>query len=351
MKVLPSSTEEAVTAAAAAALPSVVSITASGGTSQTAGHGMPKGHPDVPVAADGSGVAMRRAKDGKGTYVITNQHVVEGADKITVTTPDGEPYPAELIGADTANDIAVVLVDVEIPLLAEGDSAGLRVGDLVVAIGSPFGLSHTVTAGVVSALGRSMTEIETPEGYPLVDVIQTDAAINPGNSGGALIDRSGKVVGINSALVSDTGKDAGIGFAIPIKRALEVADQLITGGVVGHPFLGINGQTIDERLAADKKLPVRSGAYVAEVIKGTGAQKAGIKAGDVVVSLGGAKIRSMEDLIYEVRRHNVGDTVTLGIVRAGKEIEIAVVIGQRPKDVSTSTPATGTPGSREETAP
>lgn len=348
VSVVPSSTEEAVTAAASAALPSVVSIEVTGAPAESGSRGLPQDHPSVPLRANGSGVAFKRAEGG-GTYVITNQHVVEDATGITVRDTDDEPYPATIVGADPANDIAVVLVKRDLPIVAIGDSSVLRVGDLVVAIGSPFGFTHTVTAGVVSALGRSMLDIETAEGYPLVDVIQTDAAINPGNSGGALVDRRGRLVGINSAIYSGDGEDAGIGFAIPAKRALAVADQLIAGEQVDHPFIGIIGQTIDERLAAAEKLPVNAGALVVEITKGSGADKAGVEVDDIVVSLGGAKVRTMDDLVYEVRRAGVGSTVELGVLRDGKRLDIDVVVGQRPKDLDISTPATAAPESDETT--
>ena len=174
----------------------------------------------MPMKGNGSGVAYKSTSDG-ATYILTNNHVVEDADRLTVRDSTGKSYPAELVGRDPETDIAVVKVDAKIPVIDLGDSAKLLVGQTVVAIGSPFGLEHTVTSGVVSALGRSLPDFSnTGNAYPLVDVIQTDAAINPGNSGGALVDSRGQLVGINTAIYSDTGASGGIGFAVPVNTAV-----------------------------------------------------------------------------------------------------------------------------------
>ena len=279
-------------------------------------------------------MAYKSAPDG-GTYILTNNHVVEGADKITVRDATGKSYPAKLVGRDPETDIAVLEVDVAIPAIDLGDSGDLVVGQSVVAIGSPYGLEHTVTSGVVSALGRSLPDFsDSGNAYPLVDVIQTDAAINPGNSGGALVDSRGRLVGINTAIYSDSGSNGGIGFAVPVNTAVRVGNQLVEGGEINHPFIGVIGSTLTEELAAEKKLSAKEGAYVAEIAKGSGAEKAGVKVDDVVVAVDGTPIRSMDDLILQIRRKQVGDEVTITVSRDGKEMDLKVTVGDKPAEFS-----------------
>jgi serine protease DegQ len=328
----PAPGDEPVAAAAAAALPSVVNIDVTGSESGTDTSSLPEGHPSVPVSGQGSGVAFRAVPAG-GTYIITNDHVVADATEIIVTEPGGERVKATLVGTDPDTDIAVIRVSVKITPIALGASDKLVPGQLVVAIGSPYGLQHSVSSGVVSGLHRSLPDgfDEAATGvYPLVDVIQTDAAINPGNSGGALVDRLGRLVGINSAIWSDSGANAGIGFAVPAKTAIRVADELIATGKATRPYLGILGQTLDETIAAEKKVPVTQGALVVEVTKGTMAAKVGLKVGDVVVALDGQPVRSMDDLILLVRRTAVGQKVTLGLYRGDKRIEVSITVGDKP---------------------
>jgi len=326
------STEEVVAAVAAVATPSIVNIQVTGDSSQG---GLPPGHPDALVQGEGSGVAYKEAPDG-GTYIITNNHVVEGADEILVTDSTGEQYPGELVGADSETDIAVVMVDAKIPTIEIGDSEELVVGQLAVAIGSPFGLEGTVTSGIVSALHRPLTGVSGDGNeYPYVDSIQTDAAINPGNSGGALIDRDGRLIGIPSAIMTETGTSEGVGLAIPVNTAVNAADQLIEKGRVDTPFLGILGQTVDETLVKEESLPVDEGAYVAEVTPDTEAEKAGLQSGDVIVALDDMRIRTMDDLVLAVRRKAVGDTVTLTLWRDGEKIEVEMKVGVKPQDVGT----------------
>lgn len=331
--VIKGSTEEGVAAAAAAALPSVVNVDVTGETTSEDESLLPTSHPSVPVVGNGSGVAFRKV-DGGGTYFLTNDHVVADAKTIVVTGSDGERHKAELVGTDPETDIAVIKIDANIPVIKTGDSEDLVVGQLVIAIGSPFGLQHSVTAGVVSAMHRSLPD---PSGsssvYPLVDVIQTDASINPGNSGGALIDRFGVLVGIPSAIYSNSGANDGVGFAIPVTAALRVADALIKNGSVEHPFLGISGQTVTADFAASEKLPIEQGAYVVEVTKGTEAEKTGLRKGDLIVKLDATPIRSMDDLILAVRRTAVGDTVTLSLYRDGKLIEVDMKVGAKPANL------------------
>ena len=327
--VLPAETDEPVVAAAAAALPSVVNIDVSGNV-EAGDASVPEGHPGVPRRGNGSGVAFRSA-DG-GTYVLTNAHVVDGSDRIIVTGTDRQRHVAELVGADAETDVAVVLVPAELPLIEIGDSDALEVGQSATAIGSPFGLSHSVTSGVVSAIGRSLTTSTGQRGvYPLVDVIQTDAAINPGNSGGALVDRIGRLIGVNTAIYTETGASGGIGFAIPVNTVIRIAEQLIADGGAEHPFLGIVGQDVTPEFAELQGLAVDEGAFVVEPIEGTKAEEAGIVAGDVVVSLDDTPIRSMDDLLLEVRRHAIGDQVTVGLWRDGELIEVEMAVGIKPE--------------------
>ena len=325
-----SSTDEPVAAAASLALPSVVNIdvTGSAGTDS-----LPGGHPDVPVGGTGSGVAYKAAPGG-GTFIITNDHVVAGADSIVVTPADGERYDATLVGTDPETDIAVVRISKQLPLIAVGDSEKLVVGQMVVAIGSPFGLQHSVSSGVVSAVHRSIIDAFSQDAsvsaYPLVDVIQTDAAINPGNSGGALVDREGRLVGIDSAIYSDSGASAGVGFAIPQRTALRIADELIAGKKATHPFLGIQGMDLSPEEAKRLGLAKAEGAQIESVVPGTGAQSAGLKPDDVVTALDGRPVRTMNDLILGVRRTLVGDQVKLTVWRAGAQITVDMTVGDKP---------------------
>jgi S1-C subfamily serine protease len=342
--VLAPKTPEAVAAAAAAAVPSVVNIDVRESASNSQSN-LPTSHPAVPLLGTGSGVAFKRAPRG-ATYILTNNHVVENATRITVRDASGKGYPGKLVGRDTDSDIAVVLIDAQLPLISLGDSGKLVVGQTAVAIGSPFGLDHSVTSGVISALGRSLPAFTstTAGSYPLVDVIQTDAAINPGNSGGALVDRFGKLVGINTAIYSASGASGGIGFAIPVNTAVRVADSLISTGKVGHPFLGIIGSSVTPDVATAKKLPVQEGALVEDVTKGSGSSNAGVRAGDIVTAVNGTPVRSMDNLILLVRRHAVGDTITLTILRGGKTLSLKVIVADRPSNFSSpNTPTTPTP--------
>lgn len=326
-------TDDVVAAVAAVALPSVVDIYVSGG--ETSSNGLPSTHPDVPVQGEGSGVAYREGEEG-GTYILTNGHVVEGATTITVTDAEGETYDAQLVGSDSESDIAVVYVEAAIPVVEVGDSEALVVGELVVAIGSPYGFEQSVTSGVVSALHRSITDFGGDEGeYPYVDAIQTDAAINPGNSGGALLNARGELVGIPSAIYTETGSSAGVALAIPIKRAAQVADELIGDGTADTPFLGVLGQTVTSDFANEEGLPVEEGAYVVEITPETEAEKAGLQPGDVIVALDDDKVRSMDDLILEVRQRSVGDNVTITLWRDGEKTALEMKIGIKPRSVTT----------------
>lgn len=331
--IAPVDPSEPVSAAAARALPSVVNIDVSGDPEEPGGgDSMSSKHPSVPIVGNGSGVAFKHTDDG-GTYILTNNHVIENADAILVKGTDRERHKAKLVGGDPDTDVAVVEVEAEMPVMAVADSRAVKVGEMVVAIGSPFGLSHSVTSGVVSAIGRSLPDSfgADEDAYPLVDVIQTDAAINPGNSGGALVDRAGRLIGINTAIYSEGGASGGIGFAIPAAHAIRVAEQLIADGDVKHPFLGIVGQSVDPAIASEQQLPQAEGALVVEIQKGTAAAQAGIMPGDLIIGLDGAKIRTMDDLILEVRRRKVGDRVALRIYRGQSKRTLQMTVGTKPE--------------------
>jgi S1-C subfamily serine protease len=323
-------TDEPVAAAAAIALPSVVNIDVTGASNAS---GLPSGHPTVPSGGTGSGVAYKEAPNG-GTYILTNDHVVADSTKIVVTPPSGDAITATLVGTDPQTDIAVVEVPVRLPIIKVADSEALVVGQTVVAIGSPFGLQHSVSSGVVSALHRSITSGSVNSTtFPLVDVIQTDAAINPGNSGGALVDRLGRLVGIDSAIYTDSGNNAGVGFAIPSNTVVRIADELIAGGKATHPFLGVEGRTVLSADASAAGLPNAEGAIVENVIANTGAARAGLTKGDIVTALDGQPIRTMDDLILAVRRKQIGDKVTLTVWRNRASISVIMTVGDKPASI------------------
>ncbi len=258
----------------------------------------------------GSGVIV----DAEAGYIITNHHLIDDADEITVTTQDGRVFEAELVGSDADSDIAVVQVDserlAEIPL---GDSEALRVGDFVVAIGNPFGLSQTVTSGIVSALGRSGLGLE---GYE--DFIQTDASINPGNSGGALVDLRGRLIGINTAIFSRSGGSVGIGFAIPINMAKELMAQLVEHGDIRRGLLGVAMQDLTPSLADAFGLDGKKGAVVSHVIPDSAAQAGGIQEGDVIVRLNDTPIEDSADLRNAVGLLRAGARATVQFYRDGQ---------------------------------
>lgn len=302
------------------------------------------------------GPPQRQSSTGSGFVIdeqgriVTNAHVVEGAQKVTVTlSEDGDEYDAELAGVDRSTDIAVLEIDAsedELEPLPLGDSSALDVGDPVVAIGNPFGLDRTVTAGIVSALQR---EIRAPDGFTIRDVIQTDAPINPGNSGGPLIDATGGVVGVNSQIQSTGGGNVGIGFAVPIDTVREIARELIAEGEVEHAFMGITGADLTEEIAELLKLEERSGALVQSVQSGSPADDAGLEAGDVVVNVDGERIRvggdlivavdgervvGMDDVIAAIQSREPGDDVELTVERDGEERQVKVTLEARPGDTS-----------------
>ncbi len=269
----------------------------------------------------GSGVIY--SSDG---LVLTNNHVIEGADEITVTTADGTDYDAEVAGTDEKSDVALLRLKgnpKNLVPIALGDSSQLRVGDVVLAIGNPFGFSQTVTMGIVSAKGRSETGI-----VDYADFIQTDAAINPGNSGGALVNMQGELVGINTAIISRTGGYQGIGFAIPSNMARQISQHLVEHGKVVRGWLGIGIQDVDPDLAAALNLPNADGVLVSDVEPGSPADKGGVLRGDVVLSVGGTKTNSSAQLRNVIAEAGANKKVELSILRAGKPITLSLVLGE-----------------------
>jgi putative serine protease PepD len=282
----------------------------------------------------GSGVII-----GADGYVVTNNHVVGDAQTIRVTLADGTSAPATLVGTDPDTDLAVVRIKATgLPVASLGRSNNLQVGDPVVAIGSPLGLKGTVTSGIISALNRSIdVPPETPDGdrVVLVNAIQTDAAINPGNSGGALVDRAGRVIGINSAIASlaavgGTGGSIGVGFAIPIDEARAIAQEIIRTGKATHPYLGISGNDLTPQTAERFGLSEQQGALIADVVAGGPADKAGLKQRDIVVALAGTRVTSMGDLIGAIRAHRVGERVEVTYVRDGQRHTTTATLAQKP---------------------
>ena len=269
----------------------------------------------------GSGVIV----DAKNGYIVTNYHVVENASEITVTLLDDRSFSAKVIGSDEGADIAVLQAkQPNLVAMSLGDSAHLEVGDFVVAIGNPFGLQHTVTAGIVSALGRTGIN---PEGYE--DFIQTDASITPGNSGGALVNLKGELVGINSAILSGSGGNIGIGFAIPVNMVKGVMDQLIKYGQVKRGILGVNIYNVTPEIAKEFGLAESTGALVAGVAPGSSAERAGIKTGDIITSINGITMKGAGELRNAIGMLRVGDKVEIGFLRDSKPQKVIALIAER----------------------
>lgn len=273
----------------------------------------------------GSGVIIR--SDG---HILTNAHVVEGAQSVRVTLQNGETLPARVVGADPDTDVAVIKADrADLTSAVIGSAKDLEVGETVVAIGSPLGLDQTVTAGIVSALNRT---VERPGGPPLVDMIQTDAAVTQGNSGGALVDADGALVGVNSAIAASPQVGAeGIAFAIPIDIAKAVADELIATGRATHPWLGVSGTDVDP--SSGDQVGVKQGALLVEVIAGGPAANAGLKTRDVVVAMDGEKVDGMQDLVVAIRERKVGQKVTLEVVRDREKMTVEATLGDKPQNL------------------
>jgi serine protease Do len=269
----------------------------------------------------GSGVVV--TKDG---YILTNNHVVDGADEVKVTLQDGREFTAKVIGRDPKSDVAVIKIDAkDLPAVQMADSDKVEVGDVVLAVGNPFGIGQTVTTGIVSATGRAGAI-----GLDYEDFIQTDAAINPGNSGGALVDSEGRLIGINTAILSRSGGNQGIGFAIPANLAREVMGGLVKDGRVTRGFLGVRPQDVTPALAKEFKLKDNSGALVGDVTTDSPADKAGIQSGDVITEFNGKKMADSRHLRLAVAGIQPGQTVAVKLLRDGKSKSLEVTVAELP---------------------
>lgn len=277
----------------------------------------------------GSGIIL--SSDG---YILTNYHVIEGADQLKVNA-SGSVYTATVVGTDASSDLAVLKIDATgLTAIEIGSSSDLSVGEWVMAVGSPFGLEQSVSTGIVSATSRTTSALNSSSSSSsssssavYTNMIQTDAAINPGNSGGALVDKDGKLIGVNTLIASSSGSSSGVGFAIPVDYAMNIAQQIIDGKTPSHAQLGVSGTTVNSQIAQRYNLSVSSGAYVTSVSSGTSAANAGIQVGDIITKCGDTTISSSTDLVLAVRSHNVGDTVSVTYNRNGQESTVQVTLG------------------------
>ncbi len=286
------------------------------------GNQSPRGNP---IIATGSGVII--SADG---FIVTNNHVVQDAEKIEVTLNDRRTYTAKLIGNDPSTDLAVIKIEsTELPYLNYGNSDEVRVGEWVLAVGNPFNLTSTVTAGIVSAKARNINILETPDGTAIESFIQTDAAVNRGNSGGALVNTRGELVGINAAIASGTGYYTGYSFAIPGNIVRKVVNDLINTGAVQRAFLGISIREVDAKLAADENLKEIKGVYVAGVTENSAAKEAGIKEGDVIIAIQGTHVNTTSELLEVIGQHRPGDKVVVEYRRKNKDNTVEVTLRNR----------------------
>lgn len=301
---------------AQAVLPSVVSITSKGSAQLDPFTGQSYSSSD-----SGSGVLIKSSG-----YILTNNHVVNGGTDIEVLVGN-KTYKAKVIGTDSTTDLAVLKIEgTNFTPINIGTSSNLKVGQYVMALGSPFGLNNSVTTGIISALGRSNMVAQSSQVSTYVNLIQTDAAVNPGNSGGALVNEKGELIGINTLISSTSGSSAGVGFAIPVDTAVDIANQLITTGKATHPFLGVSTQSIDAQVAAAYKLPVSKGAYVVYVAESSPAKKAGLQRGDIITEVAGKSVSAAEDVYTTIREHKVGDSVSLTYYRGDKKQSATVTL-------------------------
>jgi serine protease DegQ len=275
-----------------------------------------------PQVGLGSGVLV--SAEG---YLLTNNHVIEGADDIEVMLTDGRQARAKLVGSDPESDVAVLKIELDrLPAISFGDADKLQVGDVVLAIGNPFGVGQTVTAGIVSALGRNQLGINTFENF-----IQTDAAINPGNSGGALIDAGGNLLGINTAIYSRTGGSLGIGFAIPVSTARQVMEALIKDGQVTRGWLGVEQRDLTPEIATTLNLPIKQGVLITGVLQSGPASAGGLRPGDVVVKVAGTPVVNTIQLLNAVAALKPKEVAAIGVQRGDKALDVSVTVGLRPK--------------------
>ncbi|MBI3993028.1 MAG: DegQ family serine endoprotease [Candidatus Lambdaproteobacteria bacterium] len=292
--------------------------------------------PSQPREFHQRGLGSGSIVDRKG-LILTNNHVVESADKITVKLPDGRELPAKLIGADPATDLAVVKVDGDnLPVATLGNSDDLEVGESVIAIGNPFGLEQTVTAGIVSAKGRSQVGLTDYE-----DFIQTDASINPGNSGGPLVNLKGEIVGVNTAIYSRSGGNQGIGFAIPINMARSIMKDLIASGKVTRGFLGVVIQDVTQELASALGVDVNGGVLISNVGRDTPAAEAGVRQGDLIVSFNNRPTKSSNALRNAVAAIKPGTAVPVEVLREGKKMQFKVTVREQPEDMRAAIGGSG----------
>jgi serine protease DegQ len=284
---------------------------------------------EEPSSSLGSGVIV--SPQG---IILTNHHVIEGADEIEVAFADGRKRNAKLIGSDPETDIAVLKIDAtNLPNpITLGKMESVHVGDVVLAIGNPFGVGQTVTSGIVSALGRNQLGINTFENF-----IQTDAAINPGNSGGALVDTKGNLIGINTAIYSRSGGNMGIGFAIPINTAKQVMESILTNGSVTRGWIGVEPQNLSKELAESLNLPKdTTGVLISGVLEGGPADKAGMKPGDVLIQVNGQAVNDVVTLLNRIAQTGPGDEAKINLLRKGKAMTLKVQVGKRPKSKSAA---------------
>jgi serine protease Do len=322
-------TQEAITRAVALVAPAVVFIDTKFQPEQ-GGFSFPdvpffSPGPSQPQEGQGSGVIV----DSQNGYILTNNHVVQNALEIKVTLADGRTFTGKVLGSYPISDIAVVKIEgTNLPEAIMGDTTNLRVGSWAIAIGNPYGFENTVTVGVVSAFNRTLSSPET--GRPLQDLIQTDAAINPGNSGGALVNISGEVIGINTAIMPYA---QGMGFAIDINAAKSIFNDLVQLGHVVRPWLGIIYTQVNDQIAKDLKLTEITGVIVLEVIADSPAAKAGLQKDDVIQTINGEKLTKMEVLRQIIRAKKVGDNVTLQVWRSGKALNVTLTLQEMPAEL------------------
>jgi S1-C subfamily serine protease len=295
-----------------------------------------------PIPRQGAGSGSIIDKDG---HILTNHHVIQDSTRLEVTLSDGSKWPAKLVGSDPDHDLAVIKIDVpsdRLTVISMGDSSELKVGQKVLAIGNPFGLGQTLTTGIISSLGRS---IRSERGILIEELIQTDAAINPGNSGGPLLDSTGDIIGLNTAIISPTGASVGVGFAVPINAAKRILPELISKGYVTYPWLGASVYPLIPEFSKAMGLTVERGALIGEVVSGGPADKAGLKGGDkqvpvgnslvlvggdVIVEMDGQPITGSDDLIRQIRDHRPGDKIELKVLRDNEFRQFEVTLGEKP---------------------
>jgi len=319
--------------AAKRAAPAVVSVTASKAPARHAqgndpwsrfffGDGANPNDPRQRQVGLGSGVIV--SPEG---YLLTNNHVIDGADDIEVQLADGRKAKAKLIGADPDSDVAVLKIELaKLPVIAFGSADALEVGDVVLAIGNPFGVGQTVTSGIVSALGRNQLGINTFENF-----IQTDAAINPGNSGGALVDTNGNLLGINTAIFSRTGGSLGIGFAIPVSIARQVMESLVRDGIVTRGWIGVEPRDLTPEIAETFNLPVKEGVLITGVLQNGPASAGGLRPGDVVVTVASTPVANTAQLLSAVAALKPQSEAAIGVQRGDKTLQLKITVAQRPK--------------------